>query len=223
MHRLTKHWIHAVATASCVALAGCGGVQIKPDQPLPKALVVPLSARTGLVVDDELRNFKHDETRYGSNWKVDLGPGHVRLFEAVFGAAFSNSQTFKSLDEAHAASGLQALFMPHIEQYSFATARDTSGGYWAVTIRYRIGVLTPAGAEADSLTLTGYGSAVDKGGSDKSLSRATLSAMRDAAAKLLVQLPRQPVVVQMRDGQMVRANDAVGVVVEQIEAVPIEP
>jgi hypothetical protein len=223
MHRLTKVCIQSVASACCMALAACGGVQIKPDLPLPKALVAPLSARAGLIVDDELRNFKHDETRYGGNWKVDLGPGHARLFESVFTASFSNAQVFRSLDEARAATDMQALFMPHIEQYSFATARDTSGGYWAVTIRYRIGVLTPAGVEADSLTLTGYGSAVDKGGSDKSLSRATLSAMRDAAAKLLVQLPRQPVVVQMRGGQSVRASNAVGVVVEQIEAVPIEP
>jgi hypothetical protein len=223
MHRLTKVWVHSVAAACCAALAACGGVQVKPDLPLPKALVVPLSARTGLILDDELRNFKHDETRYGANWKVDLGPGHVRLFESVFGASFANSQSFKSLEEARAATGLQALFTPHIEQYSFATARDTSGGYWAVTIRYRIGVQTPAGAEADSLTLTGYGSAVAKGGSDKSLSQATISAMRDAAAKLLVQLPRQPVVLQMRDGQAVKASDAGGVVAEQIEAVPIEP
>ena len=52
------------------------------------------------------------------------------------------------------------MFAPHIEQYSFATARETSGAYWAVTIRYRIGVLSPQGEPVDTLTLTGYGSAM---------------------------------------------------------------
>jgi hypothetical protein len=221
MHRIAKSfWLAALVIP---ALTGCGGVLVKPDQALPKPLMVPMSASAGLVLDSELRGYVHDETRYSSEWKVELGAGHVRLFESVFAASFASAQTFPSVEEARAASGLQAIFQPHIEQFSFATARDTSGGYWAVTIRYRIGVLTPMGEEADSLTLTGYGSAAAKGGSDGALTRATLAAMRDAAAKLLVQLPRQPIAVLLREGKPLPVATTSSVIIDQIEAVPIEP
>ena len=218
----------SLKTLSCVLapallLAACGGVQIRPEATLPQALLQPLPARAGLVLGPALRDYVHEETRYGSTWKVELGPGHVKMMESVFSQSFRDLVKFDGLDAARAGSGLQALFEPAIEQYSFATARDTSGGYWAVTIRYRIGVLTPDGRPADALTLTGYGSSRDDGGNGKALSRATLAAMRDAAAKFLVQLPRQPLAAQLKSGQVLQVSENAAVVVDVIEAVPIEP
>lgn len=215
-----------VLPAACLlaALAGCGAVQVKPEPTLPRALIEPMPARVGLVLDSQLRGYRHEETRYGSDWSVDLGPGHVKMMESVFGASFGAGVTrFDDLDAARAATGLQAVFVPGIEQYSFATARDTSGGYWAVTIRYRIGVLTPEGEPADALSLTGYGSARDDGGNGASLTRATSAAMRDAAAKFLVQLPRQGLATQLRAGEIVKVSDSVALAVDAIEVVPIEP
>jgi len=203
-------------------LAACNSVRVAPEGVLPRALVQPMPARVGLVLDDELRSFKHEETRASADWSVDLGPGHEQLLKAVFGASFTGLEVFRSFDEARAASGLQGLFAPRIEQYSFASARETGGTYWAVTIRYRIGVFTPQGEPADSLTLTGYGSAGDAGRAAPSLVNATRAAMRDAAAKLLVQMPRQPVAEKLVAGETLRAGASV-VVVDPIETVPIEP
>jgi hypothetical protein len=176
-----------------------------------------------LLLDGTLRNYKHEESRQGGNWSVDLGPGHVEMMESIFKATFGDVPVFSNLDEAISTQGLLAIFQPQIEQYSFATARDTSGGYWAVTIRYRIGVLTPTGQPADSLAMTGYGSARDKGTSTTALNNATLSAMRDASAKFLVQMPRQPVAAQLREGHVVQAGVARAPVKDEIELVPIEP
>lgn len=203
-------------------LAGCNSVRVAPEGGLPRALVQPMKAQVGLVIDDELRNFKHEETRSSAEWSVDLGAGHEQLMKAVFGASFDGVQVFRNLDEARAASGLQGLFVPQIEQFSFATARETGGVYWAVTIRYRIGVLTPQGEAADSMTLTGYGSAADTGRAAPSLANATRAAMRDAAAKLLVQMPRQPVAQKLVAGETLRAGDRAALI-DPIETVPIEP
>lgn len=203
-------------------LAACNSVRVAPDGFLPRALVQPIKARVGLVLDEELRTFKHEETRSSADWAVDLGPGHEQLLKAVFGASFSGVEVFRSLDEARAGTGLLAVFAPHIEQYSFASARETGGVYWAVTIRYRIGVYTPQGEPADSLTLTGYGSAGDAGRAEPSLVNATRAAMRDAAAKLLVQMPRQPVAERLVAGEALRPGET-GVAVDPIETVPIEP
>ncbi|MBK7116298.1 MAG: hypothetical protein IPM70_06370 [Proteobacteria bacterium] len=211
----------ALLAPLAMLLAACNSVRVAPEGQLPKALVQPMKAHVGLVLDDELRAFKHEETRSSAEWAVDLGPGHEQLLKAVFGASFSTVEVFRNFDEARAATGLQGVFSPRIEQYSFATARETGGTYWAVTIRYRIGVFTPQGEPADSLTLTGYGSAGDAGRAAPSLVNATRAAMRDAAAKLLVQMPRQPVAQKLVAGEILRAGEST-VMVDPIETVPIE-
>ena len=204
-----------------VVLASCNSVKIRPEQQLPRALVQPMSAHVALVLDQELRSYQHEETRGGGDWKVELGPGHEQLFRAIFGASFADLQIYSNLDAARAATGLQAVFQPHIEQFSFATARETSGSYWAVTIRYRISVLSPQGEPVDSLTLTGYGSAMGARNAGTSLTAATRVAMRDAASKFLVQMPRQALARKLLAGQALSVADAASVV-DVIEAVPIK-
>jgi hypothetical protein len=190
---------------------------------MPRALVQPAPARAGLVLEEELRHFRHEETRGGGDWEVDLGAGHEKLFRYLFTASFANLQVFENLDAARTATGLQAIFQPHIEQFSFATANETSAAYWAVTIRYRISVLTPQGEPVDTLVLTGYGSALGAGGSGKSLTAATHAAMRDAAAKFLVQMPRQPLAQKLVAGESLNSTDGKAANVDVVEAVPIEP
>jgi hypothetical protein len=204
-------------------LAGCSGVKVAPESKLPRAVMQPMNVNAGLVLEQDLRTYLHEETRGGGDWSVNLGPGHEQLFRNVFGASFANLQVFNNVDAARAGAGMQALFAPHIEQYSFATARETSGAYWAVTIRYRINVMSPQGEPVDTLTLTGYGSAKGERRSTLSLTTATQVAMRDAAAKLLVQLPRQAQTRKLLAGQTLSAADASVNAVDVIELVPILP
>ena len=65
---------------------------------------------------------------------------------------------FATVDAARLEPGLLAIFEPRIEQFSFASAKETGGVYCAVTIRYQIYIYAPNGELVDTLTLTGYGS-----------------------------------------------------------------
>jgi hypothetical protein len=209
-----------------LGLSACGGVQIKPDASLPKPLVATLPTRVGLVVPGDMRNFSHTETRWGVDWTIALGDGHTHLMREVFKDTFDQVQEFKDLDEARAAPGLKAIFEPRIDQYSFVTARETGGRYYAVTIRYRINLYTPTGEKADSLTLTGYGNALAKGmSSGKPLELASLAAMRDAAAKFLVQFPEQSVGEKLAKNEAVTVEEKASVATADaggIDTVPIE-
>lgn len=218
----TLRSLRAASLASLVLLlSACGSVAVKPTPGLPRALVQPMQARVGLVIDAELRKYVHEEKRGNSGWKVDLGPGHEELFRSLFGTSFTSVQVFDSEAAARSAAGLQALFEPKIEQFSFVTDSETGGEYWAVTIRYRIAVLGQAGESIDNLTLTGYGSS-RAGRAGNALTQATRAAMRDAAAKFLVQLPRQPMTTRLAAGEVLTAEDAVAARQELIELVPIE-
>jgi len=213
--------------AGAVALAtlgACGGITIAPDPVLPQPLLQPLPSSVGLVLPKELRNYVHKETRWGIEWRIALGPGHVHLMRDIFKDSFREVQEFKDLEAARAASGLKAVFEPLIDQYSFVTDHDTGGRYDAATIRYRINVYTAQGEKVDTLTLTGYGSALAQGMSNgKPLERATLAAMRDAAAKFLVQFPQQAAAQQLAHDEPLSVQSGVATAANVlIEAVPIE-
>jgi hypothetical protein len=199
-------------------------VSIKPEAHLPKPLIVPMPAAVGLIIPSDTRKFVDVETRFGIDWKVDLGPGEVRLMRDTFSDLFQHVEEFKNLESARAGKDLKALFETRVDQYSFVTARETGGRYYAVTIRYRINLYTPQGDKVDSYTLTGYGNSLAMGMSgSRPLTQATVSAMRDVAAKFLVQFPEQPAGQQLaRNEAIVADKPGTEAAAASIEAVPID-
>ncbi len=206
------------------ALVACGNVSIKPEARLPKPLIVPIPTAVGLIIPAETRRYVDRETRFGVDWKIDLGPGEVRLMRDTFGDLFQRVEEFKNLESARAGVDLKALFETRVDQYSFVTARETGGRYYAVTIRYRINLYTPQGGKVDSYTLTGYGNSLAMGMSGgKPLTQATVGAMRDAAAKFLVQFPEQPAGQQLARNEVIVADKpTTSAEAAPIEAVPID-
>lgn len=211
----------ALIAIALLLLAGCA-VKLRPEYRIPTPLLQPMTATAGLLLDESLRNYVHEETRAGGNWSIELGPGQQKLFRNVFDASFTSVQVFEDIDSARAADSLQVIFVPGIEEYSFISAKETQG-HWAVTIRYRIGVLDPQGTPVDTFSLIGYGSSIGEHGSEASLSAATGAAMRDAAAKFLVQLPRQPLARKLASGQAVSIEDRAIAAADVVEMVPIDP
>jgi hypothetical protein len=196
----------ALVAVTALVLSGCGAVKVRPEPILPKPLIEPIPTGVGLVIPEDMRNYTQKETRWGVDWVIALGPGQTRLMHDLFNDSFTHVEEFKDVDSARAAKDLKAIFEPRIDQYSFVTARETGGRYYAVTIRYRVDLYTPTGAKADTFTLTGYGNALAKGlSSSKPLVYASVAAMRDAAAKFLVQFPDHPVAQLLAKNQAVTA------------------
>lgn len=222
-----RRWQLAVVLVTILSLAGCGGAKISPMPVLPRALVDKVPVHVGVVITAEQRNYVHSETRSGATWTVALGEGQRKLALDVLRATFNEVSEFANVDSARNASGVQALFEPITEQYSFATAQETGGGYVAVTIRYRINVLAPNGERYDSLTLTGYGTAMAEGlSSSEPINVATQVAMRDAAARFLTQFPATQVATELAGGKRleISAEDALRRLAAEglkIEALPI--
>jgi hypothetical protein len=177
--------------ASLLALGGCSAVLIQPRGELPKPLVVSTPAKVAVVVTPEMANYLHKESRASVDYEAQLGEAHKEIVTDIFRAEFKEAKVFDSVDAARVEPGLQAIFEPRIEQFSFANAKETGGIYCAVTIRYQIRIYAPNGELVDNLTLTGYGSgpAPKIGNGAEELGIAGYAAMRDAAAKFLTQFP----------------------------------
>jgi hypothetical protein len=221
------------AAALLTVMAGCGGVQVAAESNMPTPLVDPLPLTIGVHYSDAFSKYAHAEERWGVDWKAELGPFHVRMGERLFASAFREVIPVKDLASLPSSPPYVAIIEPRIEQYSFITPKDTGADYYAVTIKYRLEILAPNGAPADSLTFTGYGSFKSGGmSSTEPMVQATKAAMRDAAAKFLVQFPEQEVTRKLLAGTPLTAAPSAAAVAEaapaagvadaaEIEIVPI--
>lgn len=202
-------------------LAACGATQVRPALSVPKALITPVDMNVGVYYSPEYRKFEHSETRWGSDWKVALGEEHVRLTDNLFGQAFTKTTPLQRFPSESDPAQVKAVIEPRIEQYSFITPRDTGSDFYAVTIKYRLNLSSPTGAPVDSFQFTGYGTADSAGmSSEKPMQAATATAMRDAAAKFLVQFPEQPSVRRLVRGETLAAADS-GQGTSEAEEVPM--
>jgi hypothetical protein len=187
-----------------LAAAGCGDIKVKAEPKLPPALVSRLPLTVGVYYSNSFRTYKHREERWGAGYEVDLGAGHVHLADQLFGLEFAGTVPVENLDAVPQNLHVAAIVEPRIERYSFLTSRDTNGQYFAVTIDYRLNMFNARGERIDSFTFVGYGSAPSKGmSSSNPLEAATQSAMRDAAAKFLVQFPEQGTVKKLLAGETI--------------------
>jgi hypothetical protein len=224
-------WIAAALTVAAIAVvSGCGDVKVKAQPKLPAALVSQLPLTVGVFYPSGFRTYVHREDRWGSGYEVNLGPGHVQLADQLFHLEFAHTVPVDNLTAAPKSPALAAIVEPRIERFSFLTARDTGGQYFAVTIDYRLNLFNSAGERIDSFTFVGYGSAPSTGiKSEAPLFAATQAAMRDAAAKFLVQFPEQATVKRLLKGETITPlaelkaqQDTAPAGSDTIEAVPIE-
>jgi hypothetical protein len=90
---------------------------------------------------------------------------------------------------------LVLVLEPKFEEYSFLTPKDVAGEAFIVTIRYLLTLYDGSGARVDAFTFTGYGREKARTlASKEPLAIATQRAMRDAGAKVAVELTDQEAV-----------------------------
>jgi hypothetical protein len=195
-------------TACCALatlLAGCGTVQVQPQPQLPPPLIDQLPVTVGVYYPQEFREYTHKETRYQVDYEFSLGPAHVTKLNRLLGAMFARVVEVEDLAEPLKADpSIVMVLEPRFEDYAFLTPRDMVGEAYTVTIRYRLNLYDPRGERVDGFVFTGYGR--QKSGAltgTGPLIAATQRAMRDAGAKLAVELPEQESVRALLAGEHV--------------------
>jgi len=111
--------------ALAALVAACGDVQVATDVEFPKPLVVPMPVTMGIYYSDQFSKYMHQEERWGTDWKIELGPFHVKMTQRLFGDAFAHTVEVKELNAVPESDHVNAVLEPRIEQYSFITPRDT--------------------------------------------------------------------------------------------------
>lgn len=183
----------AVAALCFTLLAGCTATRLTTQAQLPPPLIEQLPARVGIHYSKEFREYIHKETRGSIDYEINLGPAHVTNLDWLLKAMFAE---LVPVEDPTKVSGIQPplvfVLEPKFEEYSFLTPKDVAGEAFIVTIRYLLTLYDGSGGRVDSFTLTGYGREKERTLANKEpLQVATQRAMRDAGAKVAVELTDQ--------------------------------
>ncbi|HEU4517331.1 MAG TPA: hypothetical protein VFR77_08510 [Steroidobacteraceae bacterium] len=194
---MTVTLLRAAFAATCLGLlAACTTTSLETKAQLPPPLLEQLPVRVGVHYSDEFRNYIHKETRGSIDYEVNLGPAHVTNLDWLLKAMF---REIVHVDDPTRVGGIRPplafVLEPKFEEYSFLTPKDVAGEAFIVTIRYLLTLYDSGGARVDSFTFTGYGREKARTlASKEPLAVATQRAMRDAGAKVAVELTDQDAV-----------------------------
>lgn len=171
----------------CLALAGCAtNVTVEGDFPSP--LVEPLDLSAGLVLDEGFRGYVH-EREEGRKLSLALGSAQAQMFRRVAEALFAST---RELDSSAQEGGLDLLLEPTVEEIQVATPFDNQLKVFEIWIKYNIRVYDNNGEVVEDWILTAYGKTPTRflKSDEKALEQAALVALRDAGARLVIELPR---------------------------------
>ena len=181
--------------------AGCASNVTVANPTIPAPHVDKLPLDVALRIPAEFRNFVHEENVLGRDtWTISLGSSNATFFTQLFGYMFENVIVLGPDDNAMDYT-FDALVEPRIEGFEFSIPNQSKTNAFAVWIRYRIQVFDSVGNSAATWTVSAYGKSQKQGlGGTKSLQRAAVLAMRDAAALILMQMDKATKISKLADG-----------------------
>ncbi len=185
--------IAALAALTLGMLGACTTTKLDTRAQLPPPLLEQLPVRVGLYYSKEFREYIHRETRANIDYEVTLGPAHVTNMDWLLKAIFRDVVHVDDPTRVESVSPpLTLVLEPKFEEFSFLTPKDVAGEAFIVTIRYLLTLYDANGARVDSFAFTGYGrEKAHTLASKEPLALATQRAMRDAGAKVAVELTDQ--------------------------------
>lgn len=156
-----------------------------------------------LRIPEEFQHFVHEEDVLGRDkWTIDLGRANATFFEQLFRYMFDNVIVLGPDDDALDYQ-FDALVEPVIEGFEFSVPNQSKTDAFAVWIRYRMQIFDRVGTNASTWTVSAYGKSQKEGlGGSKSLQRAAVLAMRDAAALILMQMNKATKISALADGPL---------------------
>jgi len=170
----------------------------------------------------EFHNFVHEENVLGrETWTINLGAANASFFTQLFGYMFENVIVLGP-DEDALDHTFDALVEPTIEGFEFSVPNQSKTDAFAVWIRYRMQVFDSLGNNASTWTVSAYGKSQKEGmGGSKSLQRAAVLAMRDAAALILLQMDKSTKIGELADGPLDLSEIELSAVTDAVEGDPV--
>ena len=175
-----------------VLVYGCtSNVRLGVEQDFPEVVAKPRDLSATLVMDDAFRTFVADPTE---KTQLHFGPAQTDLMTKAFRGLFAEVKVVSSKEQAGPDTDL--VIVPSVREVQLSTPTDSYLNVYEVWIKYNLDIETADGVPIDSWFLPAYG----KTPYSYMLSRttaieeATVIALRDAGAKLMLDFFRIPAI-----------------------------
>jgi hypothetical protein len=171
-------------------LSGCTA-NVRVDREFPVMVSTPRDLSAVLVMDDEFRSYV---ARPAEKTSLQFGAAQVDLLSKAFRGLFTQVSVVSSKEDVGPDADL--VILPSVREVQVSTPSESYLNVYEVWIKYNLDIETADGVPVDSWFLPAYG----KTPSSYMLSRnaaieeATVVALRDAGAKLMLDFFRIPAI-----------------------------
>ncbi len=189
----------ALVLIGAILVTACGGgAQVKIVQQFPAVVSEPRDIRAAIVFD---QTFSTYIAQPAENITIDIGSAQVELLTKAFRGLFQQVQTVTSRDQLNPETEL--VIIPSVLQVQVSTPSDFYLNVYEVWIKYNLDLETAQGDPIDSWFMPAYGKSPSSmmGSKSNSIEEATIVALRDAGAKLMLDFYRIPSVYGWMDQQ----------------------
>lgn len=175
-------------TAILAFLAACGvsNVTITGTYPTPNIDKLPL--KIAVLYDEALRDFSYIEYTETGREEFDIrsGQSHLDLFNAILPAMFTEVVPVNSIEEAQR-TGVDAVFVPAIEEFQLALPYKTKLDVYEVWIKYNMRLFSTDGEYIADWVVTSYGKTPSQAfrSNEAAINEATSIALRDLASSFV--------------------------------------
>lgn len=187
-------WINkaglVIMAAAC--LAGCAtSANVSVENTFPTVVSKPRELSATIVMDHEFRNYQAKPLE-----KVDirLGSAQVDLWTKAFNGLFARVDVVSS--RAEVGPNADLVITPSVQEVQLSTPSQSYLNVFEVWIKYRLDIETTDGVPIDSWFMPAYGKTANSVmlSRSRAIEDATIVALRDAGAKLLLDFYRIPAV-----------------------------
>lgn len=184
-------------TLCALALGACGPSVVTVESPneFPRPLVDPMPAKVGVYFPPEFTAYAYHEKRQeptGGEWTITLGASQASVFRLILSSVFSGFQELSS--PTAGGTGLDAVIVPAVAEFQFALPSDTKSKIFEIWVKYDLSIRDGKGEEIGHWPFTAYGKTPTAflTSDEAAIHAATLVALRDAGASLILGLERDP-------------------------------
>lgn len=186
---MRKTGLLIVAAAVLGACATTANVTV--ESRFPTVVAKPRDLSAVIVMDQQFRGYRAHPLE---KTHIGFGAAQVDLWTKAFDGLFAQVEIVES--RAQAGENADLVIVPSVQEVQLSTPNQSYLNVYEVWIKYRLDIETPDGVPIDSWFLPAYGKTSNSVMMSRSraIEDATVIALRDAGAKLLLDFYRIPAV-----------------------------
>ena len=179
-----------LVAASC--LGGCAtSASVHVEETFPTVVAIPQELSAVIVMDESFRTYQALPLK---NVDIEFGSAQVDLWNKAFQGLFDRVEVVSSRAQASPTADL--IITPSVQEVQLSTPSQSYLTVYEVWIKYRLDIETSDGVPIDSWFLPAYGKTSDSVllSRSRAIEDATVVALRDAGAKLMLDFFRIPAI-----------------------------